>query len=1091
MTLESNQVNIERLGIGLENEATFTIENDNKETTLELIGKSGKSSIAFKTPDEFDNTHNFMIMTYDNENLSMKTTSNVYYITNIMDIGEDKVSINRPLFVNGSRAKFESVYTDSIEINGFNLFKYDEKLYNQNVETLKLNEFAYVQNFNWLSVEEDNEKVYLNGDLVIVNDIYLKGSIRCNIDISEYKIDNKNIDIYSIGNGTILDKEKSPNADYIVLNDAWVPINTNIEDMREGLDKSKEYGLFSKRSVVINGNIYVKNNIYEGEYVNDYNNIKYLCKDYVLGNNIWSNIENNPENTSNISTRGVYTELPIYINGDIIVKGEIIRGFENKFDIVVPELSTNVDVININDKININDNNTLIRNNEDIDIDADCIRLKGNVMFDGCVNFNKSHIKILKELYEHSAVYNAMDVMQKRYVYTGQMPIKEGYKHEIGYDVTWIQKAKSSHIFELKGSVFLNDTLKRGIKNRIRVRADFVIWINPENNNINLPGLDDIALFNHFVSSKYISNLEIGATRQSSRHVKVYFRWRTKTQHSEIYNACMNFEGFIPSVIGKNMLFTPYHKVLEGGISIESIPYYANIENGEEEIIMDSNIKSDVVRKLYVGGDDIGPALLVEQGTLIKKTNIAEFWDKNGGLEETYENDIYCPIEHYGEPYGIIFGSGGKTGIGINKNQQSYLESNLSSQLNIFTYEKNRNVLELNGKLGSSLFDDAGRLIVGSKCDYSARHDNCNKKTSNKKYTLDVAGDVIIDGSLTVINNEILEEKFSITSEIQSGTSNVISFYFSWNIKDVPSEIENIELKLYHNVTSIYISPPKILKDEIDIIINPHNNDIDTPNAVMNWSKERMRHRIYKKTKTNVYRVDVNAVKIEIESLLLSNINTKSSLNIIASGSEKYQKFNAKSYNEYYGIINSIEKTNELAEVYYLIKGIYTFNMFDYIILEDESLISFNFITSNTETIPIEYTSSNIKITADLRNIEYSIGLEIINKENKVIDNSIKYNIIELPELSIKETSNIYITNPTGVICNLYNYYNISEGHIYSNVKDLIKFELYDNISNKNIYSDYEIYFDENDVGSNYRILTYYKRCMTNTQNMDLNFIIS
>lgn len=1094
MSLEENHINIDRLGLGFRDNGKFVIESENIDTTAEFIGKSGQTTIVFKTPNEENNSHNFLIRTHDSNILSIASVFNDVngYEDTIIDISEEKVYINRPLSIVGliphsnvdvvlgsNDEPFKNIYTKELDVDGFRFFKYRESLYNQNIDTSRVNEFAYIQPFSWFSLENEPDKIFVDGDLIIPKDLYLNGKINCNMDISEYKINNLNINVYTIGSGLSLSKLTSPTVDCAVINDAWTPIENDTS-------------IFSKRTLVVNGNIYVGENIYEHYQTTIYRYGDYTGENYVEGNNAWSNVEEEDR-------RGIYIDRPVYIDGDIIASGDLIRKIESNINIVTPLIPTNVDKINIKDRIVFDDYNTNIYNEENIDIEAANINLKGKIFFEGGL----SGMDLLKEVYEHSAVYNSMDVMQKRYTYTGQMPISDGYKHEMGYDITWIVEATSMYIFELKGNIFMSDSIRK-TEGGLRIRSDFALSIDPRNNNLDLPGLDELTEFTTNVSSDFIRNLEVGVERKSTRHVKLYFRWETEYQHNEVYNANINIEGFIPAVLGKNMLFTPFHNVLEGGSDTpsETQPYFATIDN-EGDIVIDSNIRAGVVNKLYVGGDDIGPALKVEQVTLNGKTSIAEFWDKNSGLQSVYENDTFCPIEHYGKPYGVRFGANGVTGIGITKEDRIYLDSIEAPQLTVKSFDKKRNAMQINGYYGSTLFDEGARLTIGSSYTYNDRNNVKNPVVRN--YGLDVIGDTIIDGSLSFIHNGMLKSFFNITEDIKETNCNLLSMYLSWitdNNGNIEEDINNIYINGFYQITSFgYINDKgknveHNLNDKFEIIVNPHDNGFDRPNKVRDSSSITVKSELFRIYKIYVFRQDYNAIRIDLTTKTKYNeiVKSKASVNLTVSGDKKLGQFNLQTRDNYFGIIHSIRRTNTLKDKYFLVYGKYCFNVFENYILEDESLVSIEYIESNVDSnIMIEYTSSNIKIESDLKeNKDYKIKLNIYNRDNDLIDNSVIYDITELPKIKLKGESNISLSNITSnILINLYDYYELSEKYEYSNIKDSIMFEMYDENISKDIFNSFQIVIGPNDIGSNYRILSYYRNYLRISQNYDLNFTIN
>ena len=236
---------------------------------------------------------------------------------------------------------------------------------------------------------------------------------------------------------------------------------------------------FCSKNLVINGSLYVKNGIHNNKesniFITELTQRSYSSENIVNGTTQWSNVD--------ITT---YTDRKIYIDGDIIVSSNIITDSSNyndlsQYDVLEPYKSIEIDNITLKDNIKIS-NSDIILKNENVEINAkEDITLLGNKIYiDGDINFQYRYANVLKEIYEHSVIYNSIGSMQKRTAFTGQIPIRYGSKHELGYDLKWSGTATNFDIFKLEGEIFLTDTIT---KNGFRILSDFVLTINPFNNS--------------------------------------------------------------------------------------------------------------------------------------------------------------------------------------------------------------------------------------------------------------------------------------------------------------------------------------------------------------------------------------------------------------------------------------------------------------------------------------------------------------------------------------------------------------------------------------------------------------------------------
>ena len=149
---------------------------------------------------------------------------------------------------------FTTVNTQEINVDGLTIFRENDKFYKKDEATGIISKLSTGngQVYKWYKIRNRDDIVYLDGDLIIDNVIYLNGNVIDNYDISDFSsnIDNTVIKFIGVGFGAVTNelKDKEVTSDYVVVNDAWKQF-TNV---------SGDLNLFTSKSLVVNGNIYVK-----------------------------------------------------------------------------------------------------------------------------------------------------------------------------------------------------------------------------------------------------------------------------------------------------------------------------------------------------------------------------------------------------------------------------------------------------------------------------------------------------------------------------------------------------------------------------------------------------------------------------------------------------------------------------------------------------------------------------------------------------------------------------------------------------------------------------------------------------------------
>ena len=85
---------------------------------------------------------------------------------------------------------FTTINTEAINIDGLTIFRENDDLYKKDEKTGNISKLASEggghQIYKWYKIRERDDLVYLDGDLVVDNVVYLNGNIMCNYDISDF-----------------------------------------------------------------------------------------------------------------------------------------------------------------------------------------------------------------------------------------------------------------------------------------------------------------------------------------------------------------------------------------------------------------------------------------------------------------------------------------------------------------------------------------------------------------------------------------------------------------------------------------------------------------------------------------------------------------------------------------------------------------------------------------------------------------------------------------------------------------------------------------------------------------------------------------
>ena len=1045
MSLEDSILQNPNIGF----QGIFKFSSDNPDVTAEFIGTSGIATLVLNTPslEQPDVKQQFAIRADPDK---------IQFIHNdepsILDLTDDGIFAHRDLYFkslipmindDGEKATIGdednllgNIFTEKIHIDGFTIFKQNNDLYKKNEKTGEISTLSSGQIFKWMSVEGHDDIVILEGNLIIDNTIHLKGNLYSNVDISQYKIRNDTISKLALGEGTVHSLKNSPSSHYTVINDAWKQFN--------------DYGkttMYSSKTVIVTGDLYLSCNIDYNPKITRIRNKEYSIEEIVHGTNNWSNLQD-----------FLYTDNDVWINGDILVGSNVFTDYvhnEESNILSVPPLdTTHVETVNIKDRLVVHDHKTVVGDNEFVELTGQDVMLNAdNIHLDGNVVYHRRNINVLKEIYEHSVVYNSMESMQKRSAFTGQIPIKEGYKHEIGYHVTWTAKASKNELFKVTGSMFMNDTIP--VKNGgLRLDTSFTIVINPYDDGKDLPGLDQILELKEAYHVRHLKDdMDLIVERVSAKHIKIKLIWETIPAYKEDYIASLDLVTMVSSTIGNRMLFSPFHNVLEGALDTGRgayRPYYANIPLQDVADAEHSNMleltsnTSKFVSDIEIGGDTDKSSLIVQRYNMNSEAYVAEFWDKYGGYvpEDTY-NDNKCIIEHFQpSPQGVVIGQAGVTAIGVNKNTAHITTLGSSAQLNVNSQFRNKNRIHINGGYGKeSVFDNNGNLIIGNTQPYVERN-NVNKPTVHE-YSMDVTGDMMLNGSITVNHNEMIRAVFNMQQFKNTlSTSNVMEMYLSWGIEEekVPDIVQNLRVNIAYNICSVNLVPPKIRSEDLNIVIDPRDNGIDTPKAVVQWSREGMSSSLYQDVNVTVKREDYNAVYIEVKSLCFQPVDTISYGIVTVAGDNRLQQFALQTKLDFYGVLD-VKDVEDIDLI--LTTGSYELNLYDLYEIPDRHRAYFEIKNQSDESnIDIHFDNYNMLIHADARGIMYSFDIHVFNKRKYFMNSNLTINVTELyrPEPYLNDVYiDDYVVGSKEI--DVFSMYNISDIYTRDYMYDYLYFD--------------------------------------------------
>lgn len=1053
MSLEDTLIT--RPDVGFEGNFTFT--SAHPDVTVEFVGENGPTTLLLRTPDvnDIDDNNSFSIRA-DTENLAF--VKNQTYTSPIFSLSSDDIYAHKDLHfksliplqssneetesgtIGSSENMLGNIFTEKVHIDGFSVFQQNNELYKRNEETGLVSKLSSGQLFKWFSIKDREDVVYLDGDLIIDNSLNITGVLESNVDLSSYIVDNSYIDRVGIGYGSVTNKEYDPTSQYIVINDAWKSVRNNTE-------------LFTSRTVVVNGNVFVKGNVDTNPYITEIREAQHSTEDIVLGTNQWSNIQSS-----------LYTEKQVWIDGSIVVAKDIILNYNHTFDSNVPLVQpldpTYVDTVSIKDNIIVKDHKTLIQNNEFVEISGYDLKLTGsNIFIDGDVNFHFKNAHVLKEIYEHTVIYNSMELMQKRTAFTGQIPIKHGSSHEIGYHITWTATPTNYDIFKIEGDIFMADTLT--VKDGgFRIKTNFTLTINPIDNGDDLPGIDNMFEINNAYRMGIISEaIDVKVERMSAKHVKLKVTWATRSDYHEIYYASLNITGIIPSRIGKRMLISPFHKVIEDS-SIHSIPsedqqpYYALMDvNDDQYDVNSSNAYSNLLvgsqhfASIDIEGIHDRSSLVVNRSSVEKEILIAEFWDKHSDSVNTVDINCdgnSCISDHYNKlKQGVIIGQAGVTSIGISETEKTDTILPSVAQLNVTSQNVNRKRVKVDGAYGNvSVIDNNANIIIGNTNQFNDRF-NLRTPTVNE-YALDVSGHSMFNGSVTVNNNGMIKADFNMRQFIGTlSLTNVMEMYLCWGInkEDSSSLIQNVKMNIMYNICTTGVNPPKIRTEDINIIIDPQNDDVQKPNSLVIWTREGLSSFFYRNLDTVVEREDFNAVKITVTSYNATPADTVSYASVSIVGDNKLQQFSLDNKLDFYGILD-VPEVDDIDLI--LTIGTYDVDLYSIFSITDRYRAYFDTENHSIDTIKLRIEDYKLKIDTNARGIEYSFNIVVYNRRRYFIDNSLKIKVFEIPKMiPLENSTDIYIDEP--IIYNkmlyIYDFYNISHMYEWSFIRNYIRFD--------------------------------------------------
>lgn len=969
-----------------------------------------------------------------------------------------------------------TINTQTINIDGLTIFRKNNSFYKRDEITGLESKLSAgnSQVYKWYNVSKRDDLVYLDGDLIVDNVIYLNGNITSNYDISDFtsNIDNTVIKFEGVGFGTIVSEEKSKEAtsDYVVVNDAWKQFNNNDGDLN----------VFTSKTLVVSGSIYVKENIdnivSSNIYIADLRERNFKAEEIILGANQWKSINNK-----------LYIDKTVWINGDIIASGEIYTN-SNYYDpnnsnqnVILPNPPQKIDTVNIKDSLIIKNHKNILKN-EQIEITGYDIQFTGsNIYIDGELFFHQKYIEVLKEVYEHTVIYNAAGLMQKRTAFTGQIPITHGIKHEVGYDIIWTTNPTNYDIFKVSGDIFLSDTLKT-TENGFRIITDFILTINPIDDGFKYPGLDTMFnINNHYKLDNILQDLiDVRVTRVSAKHVRLSMNWETKPHYKELYYASMDITAVIPQKLGKRLLITPYHFIHNGDdieiISAQNIAPFIKLDLSDfDETANDisnlhyQNVDIANVKILGEGGVNERTSLSVYKTSLDDNIHIAEFWDKNANIIQATDC-LNCFDNHYGNSVqGVVIGKSGIVSIGIEEKDKEYSvisghpNSNLA-QLNIMTKDRNINRMKITGKnKRTTIIDNNANLIIGNSKKFNERK-NIEKPMVND-YALDITGHTVITGSLMLNTNNIMTSRFSIkNTQLSKTTQNIIEMYVTWeiNVEDSYDIYQPISLDINYYITSIELFPVKSRQQSYNILINPRNNiESNMPNIITILEKDSQTTNLYRNTNISGTREDYNTIKIEIDSTYATlpteyPFSTVAYANVAVTGENILNQFMVYDKLNFFGILElpSVNDINVLLSI-----GIYDIDLYSLFNITEIERASFEIVEESSSDVIAFMQDNLLKISTNARGIDYNFKIKVFNRRNQYIDTPLSIFITEIPPIKPFNTYTIHVIDELVIdevslyLYQFYNLFDIMDGsdqkYSWDYVKNRIRFQSSFSIDNE------------------------------------------
>lgn len=1031
MSLENNLYVPDNVGFYNE-ESIFTVVSRNEGVTAEFTNDESNTILLTTNRTENNTSTSFAIR---NANNTLSISRDLR--TPIVDISDENLYINRDLYflklfpqedtytqIGSKDNPINYVFTEQIFIDNYTVFTRNGELYKRYEPTGHTTKIMteQIESVRWKHIKGMRDVVYLDADLIIDNDVYVKGNITCNMDMSSFLVDNTKIDLYSVGFGKLDNPNIKAHGDTVIINDAW---------------KAYDDNMFSSKTIIVNGNIYIRGNIYYDPIITSYRIKQYSIQEIGYGNTDWCNIND-----------ALYTSKPVWIDGDILTSGMILDTYNidtSTSQIYYPTEKAIAETVNIVDKTIINKHKTVVQNVDDLELHAKALLLHANsIHLDGDVSINPRNTDLFKEIFEHSAIYNSMDLMQKRYTFTGQIPIRKGYKHEIGYYITWSATPTPFNIFELRGNFFMADTI-REIAGGLRVKGTFSLSINPFDNGDDLPNMDKLFEYNNGKTKQIVSEkgIRLQVTKITGKNVKLSLDWETDQEYREEYHAHINIDAHIPGFLGKRMVFTPFHNILAGAEnSYDTKAFFADQYPKVNDKIdyRPAALPGGIVEDLIVSGRKSVTSLIVEKPSLNTDTRtIAEFWDRTDYKE--YNDDTNCVVEHHNKvPRGVKIEKDGQMFIGYPQYQDTPINYDEEAQVNIKADNDNYR-LKIEGKYNKTIFDKNGNLIINNKLPFNQRVNLSN--TVINEYALDVTGNVSIRGAMNINNNQIIRGMFNISNKSEQTFKNTLKIYITWAlVRDLVIESNNnIIITIFYNVSSYNTEDISVSSQEIDMIIDPRNNNVDKPNSILTMFKSGVYSQLYSNITVDTHRLDENAVLVEITTHAREKSDNISyaSINMIAS--EVFYQFTVESELTYYGI----QELQDIDDLYLTLTHIpYDINLYSIYGIENRKEAYFEIdnidYNSNMYYIDDEY---QLFITPNIRDIDYDFGINVYNKRGVLLNSNLRIHVKELPPVSLISTSNIYLGD---IIINkypekVYHYYDISQRYSWSEMSNYMFFD--------------------------------------------------